>query len=119
MTLDSFAVELYGCRAALSDLDALSALLHAAAARVGATVLTETKAAFQPHGATVVLVLAESHMILATWPEHNYAMLDLLLCSAEMDAKAAITVVTEGLCPNSIRESRSPRTIGPAPAESA
>jgi S-adenosylmethionine decarboxylase len=105
-------MEFYGCEAELNDPQALSALLHSAAQKVGSTVLTEAKAEFQPHGVTVVLVLAESHIILATWPEHNYALLDLFLCNGSMNPEVAAATVSEALRPTDTRCSRVPHFIG-------
>ena len=113
MEIDAFSMEFYGCAAVLNDPERLSELLHAAAHKVGANVLTEAKAAFQPHGVTVVLVLAESHIILATWPEYNYAMLDLLLCNDGMDPEVAAATVAEFLKPTETRQQRIAHHIGP------
>jgi len=111
--IDAFSMEFYGCTGDLNDPEMLSQVLHAAAHKVGATVLTEAKAAFQPHGVTVVLVLAESHIILATWPEHNYAMLDLLLCNDAMEPEVAAATVAEVLKPTETRQQRIAHYIGP------
>jgi S-adenosylmethionine/arginine decarboxylase-like enzyme len=35
---------------------------------------------FTPQGDTIVWILAESHIVLHTWPEHGYWSLDVLLC---------------------------------------
>lgn len=113
MEIDAFSMEFYGCTAELNDPEMLSDVLNAAAHKVGATVLTEAKAAFQPHGVTVVLVLAESHIILATWPEHNYAMLDLLLCNDGMEPEVAAAMVAEVLKPTETRHQRIAHYIGP------
>lgn len=35
---------------------------------------------FNPYGVSVVVVIAESHLALHTWPELNYIHLDLVSC---------------------------------------
>jgi S-adenosylmethionine decarboxylase len=35
---------------------------------------------FQPQGASVVVLVAESHLSIHTWPEHAYAAADILTC---------------------------------------
>lgn len=36
---------------------------------------------FKPLGVSGVVVLAESHFTVHTWPEENYAAIDLFVCS--------------------------------------
>src|SRR6266700_2928983 len=45
---------------------------------------------FQPHGATCVLILAESHITVSTWPEHRLAHIDVFTCRADTDPRQAI-----------------------------
>jgi len=115
MNVDTYGVELWGCRGPLNDADALEAALRAASDRVGATVMTSTRAVYQPHGVTVVLVLAESHMVISTWPEHDYALVDLLLCNADMAPEAAAEEIIRALEPTRTRPWRVTHDIGPEP----
>ena len=52
--------------------------MRTAVARLGATALGEPSVLFQPHGIICVLVLAESHLVVSTWPEHKVAHIDLI-----------------------------------------
>jgi S-adenosylmethionine decarboxylase len=64
--------------AVLTDEERLKAALYAGAHVGGATVLGERFCVF-PNGAiTGVLVLAQSHLSLHTWPELSLANVDLL-----------------------------------------
>lgn len=36
---------------------------------------------FEPHGVSGVIVLAESHVSVHTWPEDNFVALDIFVCS--------------------------------------
>ncbi len=84
-------IELYGCgAAALDDLDRVRGTTLAAAELVNATVLGVTEHRFEPQGITVVVVIAESHISIHTWPEHGYAAMDVFTCG---DALAADEVV--------------------------
>ena len=40
---------------------------------------------FKPYGVSGVLVLKESHFTIHTWPEYNYAAVDIFLCDFEID----------------------------------
>ncbi|MGH3814126.1 MAG: S-adenosylmethionine decarboxylase family protein, partial [Pseudonocardiaceae bacterium] len=61
----------------------------------GATVLGELSVLFQPHGITCVLVLAESHLIVSTWPEHQLAHIDLFTCRADIDPEHALEPIID------------------------
>ncbi|WP_371153176.1 adenosylmethionine decarboxylase [Jannaschia sp. 2305UL9-9] len=60
----------------------LESALHGAARAAGATVLSAHFHPFDGGGITGVLLLAESHITIHTWPEHDYAALDLFMCGA-------------------------------------
>ena len=63
--------------------DAREQLLAAVAARVraaGLQVVAEHAVPFPAGGATLVWVLAESHLVLHLWPEHDLATVDLHVC---------------------------------------
>src|SRR6266567_7175126 len=71
--------------------------MRATVTRLGCTVLGELPVVFQPHGATCVVVLAESHLIVSTWPEHQLAHIDLFTCRADTDPEHAITPILTAL----------------------
>ncbi len=54
--------------------------MHAAADAAGATVVESSFHKFGPHGVSGVLVLAESHLSVHTWPERDYAATDIYTC---------------------------------------
>ena len=66
--------------------------LHDAARAAGATVLSAHFHPFAGGGLTGVLLLAESHITIHTWPEHGYAALDLFMCGAARVDLAADTL---------------------------
>jgi S-adenosylmethionine decarboxylase len=64
------------------DCQQLDDLLRKAAEAAGATILTSRFHDFGDGlGNTGVLVLAESHISVHTWPENNYAAIDIFVCS--------------------------------------
>lgn len=56
----------------------------------GATILGVRSHQFEPEGATVVVLLAESHASLHTWPENNAACIDIFTCGPTLDADGAL-----------------------------
>src|SRR6476659_8043248 len=89
----------YACEASIEDADALTAAAAAAAAAGGATVVGESTVRYLPHGLTIAVFLAESHIVLTTWPEHRLLLIDTLLCNADMDADIAVDEIVRRLCP--------------------
>lgn len=56
----------------------------------GATVVQESAHHFPGAGQTCVLILAESHAVLHTWPETGTVNLDIFSCSSRLRCQAAI-----------------------------
>ena len=74
-------VDLWGARC-LDDPAAIDHTLRACAAAAGATVLGGDFRRFEPNGVSGMLLLAESHISIHTWPERGFAALDLFMCGA-------------------------------------
>ena len=99
MLITQVLAEMYGCAAALEDRDALEAAARAAADVVGASVVGELTVAYVPHGLTIGVFLAESHIVLTTWPEHRLLLVDVLLCNPDMDHRAVLGEIARRICP--------------------
>lgn len=83
-------IELVGCpRERLDDVDMVREALLTAAERGGLTVVNDVIHKFNPHGVSGVVVVAESHLAIHTWPEHGYASLDIYTCGDEAKGKLA------------------------------
>lgn len=75
-------LDLYGCDPEiLNDPQYLQSLLRQTALDLECTVVEEVFHTFAPHGVSGVVVIAESHLAVHTWPEHGYAAVDLFTCS--------------------------------------
>ena len=75
-------LDLYGCdETILKDEGRLKTALAAAVQAAEATILTEHFHTFGgAGGVTGVLLLAESHISIHTWPEHRFAAIDAFIC---------------------------------------
>jgi len=67
----------------LNDPAHIDAALREAAEAAGATILHGHFHHFSPNGGVSgVLVLAESHISIHTWPERDFAAIDIFMCGA-------------------------------------
>ena len=65
----------------LADPHLIDTALRAAAIRAGATILHSHFHHFTPNGGVSgVVVLAESHISIHTWPERDFAAVDIFMC---------------------------------------
>ncbi len=96
--------ELLGCDAELlSDVPALRRLLEEAARTAGGTVLGSQFHRFNPIGASGIVLLAESHLSIHTWPEWQYAAVDVFGCGVRMDPEAAVRRIGMDLGADEVR----------------
>lgn len=78
--------ELSGCdAAALTDVDAVREMMIGAAKASRATIMEVAFHRFEPQGVSGVVVLAESHISIHTWPEAGYAAMDFYTCGDHTD----------------------------------
>jgi S-adenosylmethionine decarboxylase len=93
--------ELYGA-SHLTDVNHVASALEAAARACGATHLDTRLHPFEENGGvTGAVLLAESHVTIHTWPEHDYAAVDVFLCG-DCDPEAALPVLEEAFGPETM-----------------
>ena len=91
-------LELYDCnQEALNDLGFLKSALMTAATEAGATVLGESFHYFSPQGVSGVVIIAESHLSIHTWPEYGYAAADIFTCGDAVQPDKAAEILIEKL----------------------
>lgn len=91
-------VEYHGCSAEmLNDVEHVRRSMVKAALATGATVVGELFHHFSPHGVSGVVVIAESHLAIHTWPEYGYAAVDLFTCGDEIDPYRGFAVLKDAL----------------------
>ncbi len=79
-------VEFYDCDPeVLKDRNAIDAAVNEAVKRSGATIVASTFHTFSPFGVSGVVVIAESHVAIHTWPEHGYSAVDIFTCGENID----------------------------------
>lgn len=60
-----------------------------------ATVISSDFHHFEPFGVSGVVVIAESHMTVHTWPEYRYAAVDVFTCSTKMQSAQCVNVLKD------------------------
>jgi S-adenosylmethionine decarboxylase len=91
-------VELHDCdKEALNDLGLIRDVMVKAAIDCGAVVLGESFHRFSPQGVSGVVIIAESHLSIHTWPEYGYAAVDIFTCGTFVNPEKAAEVIIEKL----------------------
>jgi S-adenosylmethionine decarboxylase len=95
-------LDLWGARN-LNDPAAVEMALRDAALAADATILNVHLHHFSPSGGVSgVLVLAESHISIHTWPERDFAAIDIFVCGA-CDPYKAVPVLRRSFDAQSIQ----------------
>jgi S-adenosylmethionine decarboxylase len=97
--------DLHGCslaQPAMTELQALRDLCLMAVTAAGLTQVGELFHRFpqindEPQGITGVVLLAESHVAVHTWPERGAVTLDVYVCNFETDNSARAEVLLSAL----------------------
>jgi S-adenosylmethionine decarboxylase len=91
-------VEFYGAQN-LTGAAEMEQALRAASTAAGATVLASNLHDFgEGHGVTGVVLLAESHISVHTWPEYGYAAIDVFMCG-DCEPSRSVTVLRDFFTP--------------------
>lgn len=81
----------------------------------GATVVQVLSHNFPGAGLTCVVILAESHAVLHTWPETGTVNIDIFTCSTRLKSLAAIAELGRLLGARKISVQEIPRADGRSP----
>ncbi len=105
-------LEFWGARN-LNDPKAIDAALRKAAEAAEATILHSHFHHFSPNfGVSGVLVLAESHISIHTWPEQDFAAVDIFMCG-KCDPYRSVPILREAFEPRSVQLSEHRRGLLP------
>jgi len=93
-----FLIELYDCNPdILDDIEAIKEIMLTAAKKSGATILKDFLHKFSPQGVSGVVIIAESHLAIHTWPENGYAGVDFFTCGTTVDPLIAYEYIKDKL----------------------
>ncbi|OGH56625.1 MAG: S-adenosylmethionine decarboxylase proenzyme [Candidatus Lindowbacteria bacterium RIFCSPLOWO2_12_FULL_62_27] len=89
-------VELYDCDPKLlNNTSTVEREMQRAARAAKATIVRSTFHTFSPWGVSGVVLIAESHLTIHTWPEHNYAAIDIFTCGGSVEPYTAYQVLKD------------------------
>ncbi len=89
-------LELFDCDAqVINSLETVKGALVEAAKRARATIVDVVFHEFNPFGISGVVVIAESHLSIHTWPEYRYAAVDIFSCGDVLKPDVAADYLVE------------------------
>lgn len=90
-----FLVEMLGCCVfVINNRSALQEAMESAALASRMTIVESVFHNFSPFGISGVVVIAESHIAIHTWPEKGFAAVDVFTCGNEGEPKKAVEFLT-------------------------
>ncbi len=111
-------VELYDCDFGLiNDVSQVEKILVEAVAISKATIVQPVFHQFSPHGVSGVVVIAESHFTIHTWPEYGYCALDIFTCGELIDSDASLEYLKQAFKAGSLSVMEIKRGVLNLPAE--
>src|SRR5437867_8834963 len=89
-------LEMFDCDPdAINNLEAVKGALVEAAKRAQATIVDVVFHEFNPFGISGVVVIAESHLAIHTWPEYRYAAVDIFSCGETLQPEVGANYLVE------------------------
>ena len=77
----------------LKTVDGVEPLMKIIINEMNLNVVGEVQHQFQPYGATLLYLLAESHLTIHTFPEFNYCTIDLYCCNDKIDMINVLDII--------------------------
>jgi S-adenosylmethionine decarboxylase len=91
---DHYLVDLHGCDPEIISIaEPTEEALLSAAERCGSTIINHHFHQFSPHGVTGVILIAESHFSVHTWPEYGFVAVDIFTSGEKMKPEIAIGIL--------------------------
>ena len=94
-------IDAWGCKNLDND-DLVKKMLEESVEACHATLLSLHTHLFSPQGISGMAIIAESHISIHTWPEHNYAAIDIFTCGKDVEPYNAVDVIKRIFFPERI-----------------
>ena len=102
MKVHELIIDFYECGSDLNNKEFLLKTCMMSIKKVKAHIVNQLSHSYNPQGISIFLLLAESHIHLETWPEFDYATLNIFLCNEKMDPKKVLSIFKKELKPKRI-----------------
>lgn len=79
----------------IRNLDKVTEIMVTAAKTAKATVVEVAFHEFNPFGISGMVIIAESHLAIHTWPEYNYAAVEIFTCGHLIKPEVAAQYLIE------------------------
>jgi len=110
--------EMTGCPSGLlNDVAGLEVCFRNCAVEGGVTVVSSHFHHFSPQGVSGVVVIAESHITVHTWPENGYAAVDVFTCGRPELAEAVMNLIVNALRAKNVHRTSFKRGPDAVPVE--
>ena len=86
----------------IEDSEEIKKILIEAVKRANNTPLEVAIHKFKPQGITGIVLLAESHVAIHTWPEINYVAIDIYTCGDKAYPKRALEYLKKKFQPKKV-----------------
>ncbi|GAB6171006.1 S-adenosylmethionine decarboxylase proenzyme [Paradesulfitobacterium aromaticivorans] len=96
----------------LNDVKLLQKYMVEVAKACCLTILSAQAYKFQPQGASIILLIAESHFSIHTYPEKGFAAIDCYTCGEAVDSHDVVTKFLAILKPNEFNVVKLVRGLG-------
>ncbi len=108
---EHYLIELIGCEPQIiASAEAVQPVILEAAQNGKATTLDHAFHQFNPFGMSGVLLLAESHISIHTWPERGVACVDVFTCGDTMEPMEIVRTLKERLKATEVQVRQVDRT---------
>lgn len=88
----------------ISRVEPLREVLEEVVSKSGLKPIHSAFHQFEPHGVSAFYLLRESHLSIHTWPEHEYAAIDIFCCGSEKKALKALDILVKRLQPKKVKK---------------
>lgn len=96
----------------INDIEFLKEHMLKAAEKSGANILGIDYKTFDPYGASVIIILSESHLSIHTYPEKGFAAIDGYTCGEDIDPQDAVDYLISIFEPDKVYSSKIIRGTG-------
>jgi len=85
MRIKQLNLDCCGCTGPLNNAKGLIEIMKNSARAAGAKVIGSKVQNYPKYGLTAIVFLAESHILVSTYPEINYAVVEVFMCNNQMN----------------------------------